>query len=202
MTKDAEKLLKYIVNRAQQENVDQVSFGINEVTGIPNLNTGIKKLCQELEHDGMVCGFKIYVNNKTTISLTTDGLEYFNERKTENEMIDNKNVSFTVHGGQVNIASGNATINATQNNGVSTNELDDIIKKITENLSELKKEEADEIIDIVEMAKEELAKPEPKVGRLRNCLTLIAPMFTIANGIPTLATNLQRLQEYISSYIH
>ena len=73
-------------------------------------------------------------------------------------------------GGQVNIAKGNATINATQN--------------------------------IVEIAREELAKSKPKVGRLRNCLTLIAPMFTIANGIPTLSTNLQRLQEYISSYIH
>lgn len=202
MTKDAEKLLKYIVNRAQQENVDQVSFSINEVTGIPNLDTSIKKLCQELEHNGMICEFKIYVNNKATISLTTDGLEYFNERKTENKMMDNKNVSFTVHGGQVNIASGNATINATQNNGVSASELDDILKGITESLSKLEKENADEIADIVQMAKEELAKPEPKASRLRNCLTLIAPMFTIANGIPTLATNLQRLQEYISSYIH
>lgn len=202
MTKDAEKLLKYIVNRAQQENKEEVSFSINEVTGIPNLDTNIKKLCQELEHDGMICGFKNYVNSKTAMSLTTDGLEYFIERRDEKEMMDNKNVSFTVHGGQVNIASGNATINATQNNGLSASELDDIIKKITENLSGLKKEEADEITDIVEMVKEELVKPEPKVGRLRNCLTLIAPMFTIANGIPTLATNLQKLQEYISSYIH
>lgn len=105
-------------------------------------------------------------------------------------------------GGQVNIAKGNATINATQNNGVSASELDNILKGITDNLSKLEKENADEIADIVEMAREELAKSKPKVGRLRNCLTLIAPMFTIANGIPTLSTNLQRLQEYISSYIH
>lgn len=113
-----------------------------------------------------------------------------------------ENVVYNVNGGQVNVASGNATINATQNNGVSASELDNILKGITENLSKLEKENADEIADIVEMAREELAKSEPKVGRLRNCLTLIAPMFTIANGIPTLATNLQRLQEYISSYIH
>lgn len=52
------------------------------------------------------------------------------------------------------------------------------------------------------MAMEELKKPEPKVSRLRNCLALIAPMFTIANGIPTLANNLQRLQELINSHIH
>lgn len=66
------------------------------------------------------------------------------------------------------------------------------------NLSDLKKEDADNIADIVELAKEELIKPEPKVSRLRNCLTLIVPLFTIANGIPTLATNLQRLQELIN----
>ena len=76
--------------------------------------------------------------------------------------------------GQVNIAKGNATINATQNNGVSASELDNILKGITDNLSKLEKENADEIADIVEMAREELAKSKPKVGRLRNCLTLIA----------------------------
>lgn len=30
------------------------------------------------------------------------------------------------------------------------------------------------------MAREELAKPQPKVSRLRNCIALIAPMMTIA----------------------
>lgn len=113
-----------------------------------------------------------------------------------------ENVVWNVNGGQVNIASGHATINATQNNGVNGKELDDIIRGIMENLSDLKKEDADEIADIVEMAKDELKKPEPRVSRLRNCLTLIAPMFTIANGIPTLAANLQRLQDFISLYIH
>lgn len=94
------------------------------------------------------------------------------ERRGEKELMDNKNVSFTVHGGQINIASGNATINATQNNGVSTSELDDILNGITENLSKLEKEDANEMADIVEMAREELAKPEPKAGRLRLHLCL------------------------------
>ena len=65
----------------------------------------------------------------------------------------------------------------------------------------VKKEEADEIIDVVEMAKEELTKPEPIISRLRNCITLIAPMMTIANGVPVLANNLQKLQELIIQYI-
>ena len=108
-----------------------------------------------------------------------------------------KDWTFNVsNGGQVTVANDNATIYATQNNGVSASELDNIIKGIVDNLSDLKEEDADSI-----RAKEELAKPEPKVGRLRSCVTLIAPMVTIANGIPTLASNLQKLAEYITSYI-
>ncbi|SEV83158.1 hypothetical protein [[Clostridium] fimetarium] len=112
-----------------------------------------------------------------------------------------KNVTFNVSGGQLNVASESATINATQNNGVSGDELDSIVKNILENLSELKKENAEGIIDIIDITKEELAKSQPKVSRLRNCVTLIAPMMTIANGIPVLATNLQKLQEFIMPFI-
>lgn len=121
----------------------------------------------------------------------------------ENKRIMNEySMTFNVSGGQVNFAKDNGTIYAIQNNGVNTNELDSIIKDITENLSDLKEENAEEIRDVVDMAKEELVKPEPKVSRLRNCVTLIAPMFTIANGIPDLVSNLQRLVDYINFFIH
>ena len=111
-------------------------------------------------------------------------------------------MTFNMNGGQFNYAKDNATINATQNNGVNASELDSIIKDIMENLSELKKEDAESIIDAIEMVREELAKPEPKVSRLRSCVTLFAPMFTIANGIPALANNLQGLIDYITPFIH
>lgn len=116
--------------------------------------------------------------------------------------MDNKNVTFNISGGQVNLANENATINATQNNGVSINELDNIIQDIMENLSGLNKEETDEIIDVIEMTEEELKKTEPKVGRLKNCLNLIASLFTIANGIPELVNNLQKLYNFINMHIH
>lgn len=113
-----------------------------------------------------------------------------------------KNVTLNVNGGQVNIANGEAQIHAVQNNGIHANELNDIIEGIMENISDLRQEDADIIKDAVEIAKEELAKPEPRTSRLRSCLTLIAPMFTIANGIPTLTTNLLKLQEFINLHIH
>lgn len=110
-------------------------------------------------------------------------------------------MAFNMYGGQFINAKDNATIKATQNNGINANELDEIINAITDNLSDLNEEDADSIRDIVDMAKDELEKPESKVSRLKNCLALIAPMFTIANGIPTLTDNLQKLVDYIAPFI-
>ena len=115
--------------------------------------------------------------------------------------MNKRNMTVNISGGQVNIAKDNGNVNAIQNNGIGNNELDAIIGEIKNDLSELKKEDAEEIMDIVDMAREELAKTQPKVSRLRNCITLIAPMMTIANGIPTLSSNLQKFQEFIMNCI-
>lgn len=109
---------------------------------------------------------------------------------------------FNMKGGQFNLAKDNATIYAVQKKGASVDEMDVIIKGIVENLSPLKKEDADSIKDVVDMAREELEKPEPKISRLRSCVTLIAPMITAANGIPILAANLQKFSDYLMTYIH
>ena len=111
------------------------------------------------------------------------------ERK--QDIMDRKNnVTLNISGGQFNISKDSSTLNAVQNNGTSGTEL-----------NELNKNDADQITDIAEMVKQELSKPEPRVSRLSNCLKLIAPMLTIANGIPTLYDNLQKLQEFIMQYI-
>lgn len=198
MTKDAEKLLKYIVDKSNKDNRTEVSIEINDLKDITNMKIAKNKLLKELEAAGVISGYEENVLGELYAYLTTDGQDYFKEKKQEDPMGNNGMIiNMNMNGGQFNLAKDNATINATQNNGVNENELDDIIKGIMGNLSELKKEDADEIADIVEMVKEELTKQEPKVSRLRNCLTLMAPMFTIANGIPILVDNLQKLQEFI-----
>lgn len=199
MTKDAEKLLKYIVDKSYKDNETEVSIEISELKNIPNIGIIKNKLLDELQVAGVISDYKENILGELFAYLTTDGQEYFDEK--EADIMNGNGMVINMSGGQLNFAKDNATIYATQNDGVNGRELDDIIKRIMENISGLEKEDADEIIDVVEMAKNELIKPEPKVSRLRNCLTLIAPMFTIANGIPTLAANLQRLQEFIMQYI-
>lgn len=108
-----------------------------------------------------------------------------------------ENIVWNVNGGQVNIASGNAIINATQNNGVNIAELESIIKNIMDNVSGLDKEVVDTIIDSVEMIREEIIKPEPKRNIISSGIKLLAPMISIANGIPALAENIQKLIDYV-----
>jgi hypothetical protein len=200
MTKDAEKLLRYIMDESKKQNNMNVSIELNKLKDIPNIGIVKNKLLKELEIAEVISGYTENVLGELYVYLSTDGQEYFEGNGKDNMMSTNGMV-INMNGGQFNLAKDNATINATQNNGVNGNELDDIVKGIMENFSDLKKEDADEIADIVEMAKNELSKSEPRVSRLRNCLTLIEPMFTIANGIPTLADNLQKLQEFIMQYI-
>lgn len=70
-----------------------------------------------------------------------------------------------------------------------------------DNLSRLNEKDADSLKDAIDMAKEELIKLEPKAGRLRNCLNLITPMITVVNNVPVLVSNLQKLTDYITSFI-
>lgn len=201
MTKDAKKLLRFLVDTAKERNEAAIEISIDEISDIPSIHTSRKVLCEELKIRNCISQYYLKPCGIIDFYLTTDGLEYFDEEEGQGRMEEHKSMTFHVHGGQVNLASGNAVINATQNNRLNPEELDGIVKGILGSLSELDQEKADEITDLVKMAKDELESPEPRKGRLRNCITLIAPMFTIANGIPTLMENLHKLYDFILPYI-
>lgn len=112
-----------------------------------------------------------------------------------------ENTVWNVSGGQVNVASGNATINATQNKGVQTDELNGLIKSITDNLSGLSKEDTETVVEAVEMIKDELTKSEPKWKIVSGGIKLLAPIVTIANGIPVLAGNIQNFISFVTKCI-
>lgn len=166
MTKDAERLLQYIVEKSKE--VGETSFWIDveKIEKELNIYGRRNKLLNELENMGMMNKTLRQSDGCVYVPLTTEGREYFDDKR-EMSMID-KNTIFNVNGGQINLAQDNATINITQNNGVLGDELDKIVKNIVDNLKELNREDADKTVDVVEMAKEEWARPEPREGRLRN----------------------------------
>lgn len=117
-------------------------------------------------------------------------------------MEKDKNVTFNISGGQVNVANGHAIINATQNNGIKVQEIDKIISAIKSNLSGLAAEDAETIIDSVDMIREEINKSEPKGKIIGNGIKLIAPLITILNGTPVLIDNLKNFISIVSQYVN
>lgn len=109
------KLLEYIL-----ENVMDPCFSFCSIYGERKFQDGVKEF-----------------NDRVLLVLIGNIEDYL--IKVGIDMGLDENVVWNVNGGQVNVASGNATINATQNNGVNGKELDDIIKGIIENLTDLKR---------------------------------------------------------------
>ena len=197
---------KYCMDKSGEDRYDYIN----------NVKNYIEFLFQDWDFLDLEIIYSIYKNNPELLEsfLYIDVENYLElmpndivkeyqamKERRKSSMDGRSNMTFNITGGQINIAKDNGNVNAIQNNGIGNNELDAIIGEIKNNLSELKKEDAEEIMDIVDMAREELAKPQPKVSRLRNCIALIAPMMTIANGIPTLSSNLQKFGEFIMNCI-
>lgn len=77
----------------------------------------------------------------------------------------------SIQGGQVNIAKDQATINANQYNGISTDELDTIVQKIKVLLNNgIPTEEREIINDNVDVIQEELKKECPKKGFIKTAI--------------------------------
>lgn len=171
-------LLKYI-----QENIAEPVYSFHSIYGKSKWQDNVKEF-----NDRIVL---VLINNINDY-LTRIGID----------MGLDENVTWNVSGGQVNIASGNAVINATQNNGAVMAEMENLIKNILCEVSLLEKDDAETIIDSIEMIQEELLKPEPKGKIISNGIKLLAPMISIANGVPSLVNNIQKFINMVSTYVH
>lgn len=111
-------------------------------------------------------------------------------------------ITINNYGGQFNYAKDDATIISTQNCGLKENELSKIINEVIDNVSYFSKEDSETILDTLKMIQEELSRKKPNGSRLRNCVTLLSPMVTIANGIPQVGEKIGTIISYISQYIN
>jgi hypothetical protein len=82
--------------------------------------------------------------------------------------------NITVNNGQVNLASENAVINATVNNGINQTELQSLINVLlTESKTKLSEIEATTVSESVEVIQYELNQDKPKKSILRGILTTL-----------------------------
>ncbi len=101
--------------------------------------------------------------------------------------------------GQINISKDNSTLYASQYLNDINNDIYSLIESIEDDLQKLKKDEAEALQEVVTMIKDELHKSNPKKYNIERCIKLLAPMFTIINGIPTLVNNLHYLVEKLAT---
>lgn len=82
--------------------------------------------------------------------------------------------NITVHNGQVNLASDNAVINATVNNGVNLMELQTLLDKVLqESKTVLTEDEITAVKESVEVIQQELSQEKPKKSILRGILNTL-----------------------------
>lgn len=112
MTKDAQKLLRHIIDGAKSQNSATVEIDISKIDNIPNIGFAQKRLLNELETAGVISGYQANILGEVFVYLTSDGLEYFDDLRENKE---SSNIVFNVSGGQVNIANDKGSINAVIN---------------------------------------------------------------------------------------
>lgn len=113
-------------------------------------------------------------------------------------------LKFYNFGGQINYAKDNVTMNVCQKNDLKNTsivDINEIINYIEEDLHNLRNEDAATIRETLTMVKEEVNKSYHEELNISRCITLLASMFTIVNGIPTLLNNLQTLIVYLQGLL-
>ena len=140
------------------------SISLDDKEEISDIYTILKTICGR-EYHHLPFGL---LNSYSSASKYVDKLKAFNHRvvfvlinhienylkKVGIEMGLDNNVTYNITGTQVNIANDEATINATQNNGINVGELKELISalrnEIREDLTSDDKNDANECVEVIE----------------------------------------------------
>lgn len=105
-----------------------------------------------------------------------------------------------VNGGvaQVNVANDNATVNATQNNGIDISQLESIISNIMKYVpGDFTQEEQEQIVDNIEVIRAEVQNPNPRKGFIKIALKGLQAINSTAQFGAAIAT----LVEFVGTII-
>ena len=102
--------------------------------------------------------------------------------------------SITVSNGQVNIASDNATITATNNVGVDLTQLDTLISNVRAAAVEIAGEDAETLSDSLEVIEEQVKSDKPKKGFIKTAIAGIKTLKGTAEFAAAVAALVQFVQ--------
>lgn len=173
------QFLKYAVDNCKSDIYRSLAWGYAK-----EANDAVKEFCTRI-----ILPFVNYIEGY----LTEIGIQ----------MGYDENTQFTINvtGGnpQLNIASGNSEITATQNIGIDVNQLEKIMDEIREatNTEAFGNEEIEQITDSLDAIKAELTSLQPKKGILRTALKGLQAINGSAQFLAAIATMVQFVGPYI-----
>ena len=173
------QFLKYAVDNCKSDIYRSLAWGYAK-----EANDAVKEFCTRI-----ILPFVNYIEGY----LTEIGIQ----------MGYDENTQFTINvtGGnpQLNIASGNSEIAATQNIGIDVNQLEKIMDEIrgATNTEAFGNEEIEQITDSLDAIKAELTSLQPKKGILRTALKGLQAINGSAQFLAAIATMVQFVGPYI-----
>lgn len=208
MFKTSEQLLKIAVEKYKKTNNSEVELQYEEYSGIVGIDGNIEDVLDDLIKNGMIgamskrtlniiMGFKLF--------LTLDGIEYFNNPKT-NENCGKPVVQQNTYNNcniQEIVGNNNIAIQNNQQNDIK--QLRDLISEFLNTHNVNNDELKDELQSIVEDI-DEGKTGEKQAGRWWNRLSRISDVVTIGttacNLLPIAQENLPAILAFIQRMIH
>ncbi len=114
-------------------------------------------------------------------------------------MDENIKYSITVNDGQVNLATDNAVINATQNNGLDTEKLTILIDKIKNEMTAITNhDEIETIKDNIDVIENEMAQANPRKGFIKTAISGLQAIKGTAEFSAAIVALIQFIQPFIN----
>ncbi len=196
MKKDSEKFLQIVLDAYKRLNSYQLQFQIEEFEGIPNIDFAIGDILRELKLHSCIGEHSMMdIIGNITIYLTTDGVEYFDEK--ENRTSEN---SYTYINSTVQNVSNYGGINTIiQNN----NSVDlELIKKMVSEIKEEIKERNKELAEDLDIILEDIEAGHSTPKRIQNWINNISTYISLGSvAAPAVTVALPKLIDYLKKFI-
>ncbi len=196
MKKDSEKFLQIVLDAHKRLSSYQLQLQIEEFESIPNIIFVIGDILKDLKlHNCIGEHSMMDLSGNITIFLTTDGIEYF-EEKTKKA---NENSNTYINSNIQNISNYGGTNTVVQNN----NSIDvELIKKMIIEIKEEIKESNKELAEDLDIILEDIEAGHSTPKRIQNWINNISAYISLGSAVaPVVIAALPKLIDYLKNFI-
>ncbi len=180
---------------AAEENANIKAILENLANGNKEIHYVVRSYSNSRQFDDVIKAF----NERFVLILIRNIEGYLTKVGIDMGIDETVKYNITVHNGQVNLASDNAIINATANNGVNLSELQGLLDRvISESKTNLSEDDTTVVSESVEVIQQELKQDKPKKTILRGVLSTLQGIAGTAEFLAAVAALVQFVQPIIS----